>query len=352
MRSSTNFPPLTFACLALLLASCGSGGDNDAGERPDDGVPIGVLPADCGDVTIARMTWDSAETIAEIDRFILEEGFGCEATLVDGDTLPTFTSMAERGEPDMAPALWFESLRPELEASVAAGDLVLGARTLRDGGREGWWVTGAFAEAHPDIRSIEDALVRPELFAAAAQGGSAAFHTCPSNWNCSVTGENLFRAYGADAMGFVLVEPDSAADVDAAPEGAAERGEEWLGYYWSPTVLAGRLDMRLLDAPPHDPAEWERCTSRPDCPDPQPNGYPSSEVRVVVTDDFAAKAAVAMDYVGRRGWDHETVNAVLAWIADNGASAEEAAIHFLENFEDVWSEWVDAATAARVKAAL
>lgn len=342
---------LPLCVLSSLLAACGGGGGGDETGVVDD-PPASAATEPCGAITIARMNWASAEAIAEIDRLILDEGFGCEATLVEGDTLPTFRSMVERGEPDLAPALWFGSFDESFDAAVAAGEIVAGAETLRDGGVEGWWIPRAVAEANPDIRTIEDALTRPELFPASSDGAAGAIHNCPVGWNCQVTNENLFRAYGADAMGFVLVDTESAAGLDESVESAVREGRGWLGYYWSPTALIGRIDLVRLDTVPHDPAEWARCTTLPDCPDPAPTDYPRSEVRAVVSPDFVANADVAMDYVARRGWDNDTVSAVLAWMADNEADGEEAARYFLRNFEDVWTSWVDEETATRVRAAL
>ena len=51
--------------------------------------------AECGDITIANMNWASANFMAEVDKVILEEGFGCNVELVPGATMPTFTSMQE-----------------------------------------------------------------------------------------------------------------------------------------------------------------------------------------------------------------------------------------------------------------
>ena len=47
----------------------------------------------CGDVTIAEMTWGSAAVAAHVQKIILSAGYGCNATLVPGDTVPTVTSM-------------------------------------------------------------------------------------------------------------------------------------------------------------------------------------------------------------------------------------------------------------------
>ncbi len=48
-----------------------------------------VQAADCGDVTIASMNWQSAEVLASLDKFILTEGYGCNAEIIQGDTGPT-----------------------------------------------------------------------------------------------------------------------------------------------------------------------------------------------------------------------------------------------------------------------
>ena len=51
--------------------------------------------AACGSITIANMNWASAELMANVDKIILEKGYGCEVELVEGATMPTFTSMNE-----------------------------------------------------------------------------------------------------------------------------------------------------------------------------------------------------------------------------------------------------------------
>ena len=48
----------------------------------------------------------------------------------------------------------------------------------------------------------------------------------------------------------------------------------------------------------------------------------------------------------------EQHNVVLAYMQDNGASTEEAAMFFLKEYEDWWTKWVPADIATAVKAAL
>ena len=52
--------------------------------------------AACGSITIAEMNWASAGFMANVDKIILLEGYGCDAELVPGDTMPTFASMDSR----------------------------------------------------------------------------------------------------------------------------------------------------------------------------------------------------------------------------------------------------------------
>jgi len=307
---------------------------------------------ECGDVSIARMNWASAEVVAEIDNLILSEGYGCSTELVAGDTMPTFTSMNEKGTPDLAPELWVNAVRAPLDAAVAEGEMIIAAEVLSDGGEEGWWIPKYLADANPDIKTPADALARPDLFPAPEDDTMGAVHNCPSGWNCQITTGNIFRANKAEEMGFELVDTGSAAGLDGSIAKAYEREEGWLGYYWAPTAILGRYEMVKLDMGEHDKEHWDSCTTVLDCEDPKPNGWAKSEVFSVVTDDFAEKAGVAMDYIGKRQWDNPTVNSLLAWMADNQATGEEAAIHFLENNEDVWTAWVEPEIAEKVKAAL
>lgn len=307
---------------------------------------------ECGDVTIASMNWASAEVIAEIDKMILAEGYGCNAEIVAGDTMPTFTSMNEKGEPDLAPELWVNAVREPLDAAVEKGELIIAAEILSDGGEEGWWIPKYLSDANPDIKTPADALARPDLFPAPEDDSLGAVHNCPSGWNCQITTGNLFKAYGAEEKGFELVDTGSAAGLDGSIAKAYERQEGWLGYYWAPTAILGRYEMVKLDMGEHDKEHWDTCTAVLDCEDPKQNGWAKSEVFSVVTKDFAAKAGVAMDYIGTRTWDNGTVNKLLAWMADNQATGEEAAFYFLENYEDVWANWVSEDAMSKVKAAL
>lgn len=307
----------------------------------------------CGKVTVANMNWQSAEVLAHIDNIILSKGYGCEVELVPGDTMPTLTAMMEKGQPDVAPEAWINAVRQPLDAAVKEGKLHYAARSLTDGGIEGWWIPKYLADAHPDIKTIDDALKHPELFPSAENKKKGAVHNCPSGWNCQLTTGNAFKAWDAAKQGFLLVDTGSAAGLDGSIAKAYERKEGWLGYYWAPTSILGKYEMVKLDAGvPHDKEAWESCNSKAECDKPVKSDWARAEVFTVVTDRFQKAGGPAVGYLNKRGWSNDTVNALLAWMSDNQATGADGAAHFLKTQPEVWSAWVPSEVAEKVKASL
>lgn len=306
----------------------------------------------CGNITIAEMNWASAGLAAWVDKIILEEGYGCKVELVAGDTMPTFTSMNEKAEPDIAPEMWVNAVKEPLDQAVAEGRLVIASQILTDGGVEGIWIPTWLAQEH-GITTLKQALERPDLFPGAEDPSKGAFFGCPSGWACQHIARNQYLGAGADGKGFELVDPGSAAGLDGSIARAFNRQEGWLGYYWAPTAILGKYDMTRLDLEAgFDREHWDNCIVTADCLDPKVTEWPMSDVFTTVTKEFADKAGVAMDYVQTRAWTNDTVNKMLSWMGDNQASNEDGAYEFLMTHEDLWTQWVPADVAEKVKAAL
>ncbi|MFP8967480.1 ABC transporter substrate-binding protein [Pokkaliibacter sp. CJK22405] len=330
-------PRYAISCLAIALA----------------GLTQQSQAAECGSVSIANMNWQSAEVLANVDKLILEKGYGCEVELLVGDTVPTITSMEEKGKPDIAPEGWVDLIPEVMNRGVKEGKLIVTSKAISDGGKSGWWVPKYIVDAHPEIKTIPDLLKHPELFPAPENPSKGGIVNGPQGWGGTVVTSQLFKAYGAADKGWVLVDPGSAAGLDGSMAKAYERKEGWVGYYWAPTALLGKYDMVKLDhGVPVDMAEWKRCTSKADCPDPKPNAWPVDNVETVVTKEFADRAGVTMDYLKARSWSSDTVNKLLAWMGDNQATGEEGAEYFLEHNEDLWTKWVPADVATKIKDSL
>ena len=193
----------------------------------------------CGKVTIAEMNWASAQLMANVDKIILSKGFGCNVEIVSGDTMPTFTSMNEKGNPDVAPELWANSVRNPLEKAEQEGRLHTVNSGPITGLGEGWWIPPHTAKKHPELKTVLDILKRPDLFPHAEDKSKGAFVGCPAGWGCQLANANLFRAFDMKAKGWVLVDPGSAAGLNGSIAKASRQRRElvWLllvanGYNW------------------------------------------------------------------------------------------------------------------------
>lgn len=310
--------------------------------------------ATCGDVSIASMNWQSAEVLANVDKFILNKGYGCNADITVGDTVPTITSMAEKGQPDVAPEGWVDLLPEVVSRGISEGRLVEGAQALPDGGIQGWWIPKYIADAHPDIKTIGDVLKHPELFPAPEDPSKGAVINGPQGWGGTVVTAQLFKAFGAASHNFTLVDTGSAAGLDGSLAKAYERNHGWVGYYWAPTSLLGKYEMvKLGFGVPYDAAEWKRCDTKADCPDPKPNAWPVDHVYTLMSKRFADRAGPdVVAYFKTRAWSNETVQKLMAWMTDNQATGEAGAKYFLKNNEALWIKWVTPEAAQKIKAAL
>ncbi|KHT47911.1 ABC transporter substrate-binding protein [Vibrio sinaloensis] len=314
---------------------------------------LNAQASECGKVTIADMNWNSATVIANIDRFILEHGYGCDAELIPGDTMPTGTSMIEKGQPDVAPELWSNSLKDALDKGVADKRLRYAGKSLVDGGEEGFWVPAALVKKYPEIATIEGVKKHAKLFEHPEDPDKSAFYSCPAGWNCQISAGNLFNAMELDKAGFAIVDPGSSAGLSGAIAKANERGEAWFGYYWAPTAVLGKYDMVKVDfGSGVDEEEFVNCTTQSECANPKPTMYPPSPVHTITTEEFATRAPQAYDYFSKRGFTNADMNRLLAWMEDNQADGEEAMFHFLEDYPQIWQAWVSPEVANKIKQAL
>ena len=118
----------------------------------------GVANAGCGKLVIAEQNWASAELMANVDKIILEKGYGCEVELVSGATMPTFTSMNEKGSPDVAPELWANAVAVPLKKAVGENRLIVANKSPITGLGEGWWLPPHTIKKHPELKTALDIL--------------------------------------------------------------------------------------------------------------------------------------------------------------------------------------------------
>lgn len=297
----------------------------------------------CGKVSITQMDWASSQVVTAVAEFLMKQGYGCEVAVVPSSTVPALTSLAETGEPDILTEVWANST-PAYEGLLKEGKLVELGDVLSDGGVEGWWIPEYLAKSNPELTTWEGIMKNP-----AAVGGK--FHDCPSGWACDIINNNNLKAAKAEAGGLERFQHGSGETLQTSIASAYADKAPWFGYYWAPTAVLGKYPMVQVKVPDYN-AEGHTCNGKVDCSNPVFSAYPASKVVTAVSSGFMEREPEIAELLKKVSFTNAQMGEVLAWRLDNNASNEEAAVHFLTNYKDVWANWLSDGAKAKLAAVL
>ncbi|MEA3442637.1 MAG: ABC transporter substrate-binding protein [Chloroflexota bacterium] len=307
---------------------------------------IGCAPAPTpttkGNIVFADVGWDSVQVHNRIAGFIVQHGYDYKIEMVPGETIPLFEGLAH-GDIDVEMECWVANQREAYDKHIAAGDVVDLGSNFPDSW-QGWLVPTFMIENGdlPEGVSAKDMSQYWELFKDPEDLTKGRFYTGPAGWEAQKVDEKKFKAYGLDEYYNIFL-PGSCAALSGSMVAACEKGEPWFGYHWEPTWIMGKLDMTKIVEPVFDKGVWdqERACS-----------WPSTEVNIVVNANFPDRAPEVAEFLSKYKTTTAMANKVLAYMQENKASTEDAAIWFLKEYDSVWTEWVPADVASKVKAAL
>ena len=300
--------------------------------------------ADCGAVTITEMNWASSQVVTAVAKFLMEQGYGCKVSTVPSATVPAVTSLAETGKPDIVTELWLNGAQA-LPKLVSEGKVKVLTNVLSDGGVEGWWIPKYVADAHPELKTLDDVLKNPKLV-----GGR--FHNCPDGWGCRIANDNILRAYSAREGGPIEIFDHGSGETLATSIAAAFNDKKpWFGYYWAPTSVLGKYEMVKISLGPVD-EKVHACNASKDCKTPGKSDFPPSPVATVATTAFTSKNPDVADMMSKLQFSNKVMNGILAWKEDKKASTDEAAVYFINKHKDIWSTWINDAAKTKLAALL
>lgn len=329
-------PVKTLAAAAVLFAFAGTAQAADAPQcelkRP---------------INFGAMNWESNLVLVDVERFIMEKGYGCKTETLPSETLPALAAL-ERGDLDINTEIWLNSVADPWERAEKTG------RVKRIGdlymGGEAWYIPRYTAERLPELKSAADLPKFKDKFKDPEEPGKGRFYGCPAGWGCEVTSTNLFHALKLDDT-YTLYSPGTGAAQKAALMSAYKRKQNVVFYYWSPTPLVGAMDLVKLEMPPYD-AEKHKCLTSPKCAKPEPSAYPDNPVFTAVNTKFSQEAPVLTEFLSKVSVPLPVMNETLAYMEETGDESGAVAKWFLKNKPDVWTKWVPADVAGRVQSAL
>ncbi len=283
-------------------------------------------------LVFADLSWESVQIHNRIAAFIIENGMGgYEIEYVAADTLVSISALAQ-GDIDIDLESWHSSYRDVYEKGVSSGDIIDLGKNLPDA-PQAWWVPRYLVEGPdalaPKLKSVADLPQYAELFSDPEDPGKGLVYGGVAGWAQLALGEEIFAEYGLEDS-FNLGVAGSNAALAATMVGAYEKREPWVGYYWAPTAILGRLDMVALEGSEYDPAD----------------------VNILVNKSVPERAPDVTEFLKKYSTTVADNNEFLAKMETEGWDAQETAMWFLKNKEEVWTAWLDDETAGKVKDAL
>jgi len=314
--------------------------------------------AQCGEVTVGEANWSTAQILAQIDAFVLENGYGCSVTVTPTSTTTTLALAQGSASPLVVSEFWANGVDPEvLAAAQENGEIAVTGVPFPEAG-EFWYVSPAFAESHPELDTVEKVLARPDLFPSPTVDGAGAFYGCPIGigWGCEHSNTNMFKGFDMEAMGWNLENPASFEGMNSIIVDANLASGNWFGYYWTPTAVAieNGLVPLSFEADFVGNEAWGECYSNPEpaatC-DHIPTAYTPSTV-VTATTPSLEDLGEPYDYVLARELPMAVLGGLDAYMSANQATAADTAVEFLKNNTELWGAWVSDEAADAIAAAL
>lgn len=334
------------SCLLALtiLASC-SNSSSGASATPggsggaDAGEPIPVVFGDAG--------WDSMRFHNAVAAFIGETAYHMEPSEVSGSTAITYTGL-KGGDIQVYMETWTDSL-PTYPDDLAEGSIKELSVNYSDNA-QGIYVPRYVIEGDaergiepvaPDLKTVKDLSKYADVFPDPDDNSKGRIYGAISGWEVDKILRNKYEAYGLDET-YNYMDPGSDAALAAAIAAAYEKGEPIAAYYWEPTWITGKYDLVLLQDEPYDADVYYDGLCE----------FPSMKITVAVNSDFYAAAPEFCEFLSHYVTSSALTAEALSYIQDTGASYEDAAKWFLQQHDELLTQWLPDDKAELVRTAL
>ena len=304
-------------------------------------------------IILADAQWESLWIVNAIAEYIITEGYGYPVEILQ-TTTPLARQALASGDVHIHMELWQQNWVDYYEEQVAAGNIENLGVTYEGGPQ--FWVIPEWVHEEYDINTVDDMKDYWELFEDPADPTKGLFINCFVGWACAGINDVKMEAYGLTDY-YNILTPGSTGAEDAALESAQLTEEPVFGYYWSPTQLMEMYDWYILVEPEYDADVWDDIMAAIDDPTLRPVSaacaYEVLDVEKGINPslrDIAPDVVEMLEVMNVGMWP---LYAVTNWYNENELDDyKEAALYFLENYEDVWSTWVTDEAYDNIKDAL
>lgn len=321
---------MTLIMAVALTAGCGG---------PDKSAEKTIVLSDAG--------WDSVKFHNSVVSYIADKAYGLKTKVVSGSTPITHTALV-RGDIDVNLEIWSDNIA-SYKNDIASGSIVeLGVNF--DDNRQGLYVpryviegdaSRGIAPMAPDLKTVADLKRYSKVFVDEENPAKGRIYGAIPGWLVDEILFKKFNYYGLNEQ-YNYFRPGSDATLNASILAAYEKGKPIVAYNWEPNWLSGKLDLVLLDDAPYNENGFLDGKT----------AFPSVRVTIAANKNFPKKAPEFTDFLKKYHTSSALTAEALAYIADNKASYDDAAVYFLKKHDELLDKWLPADKAKRVRSAL
>ena len=295
-------------------------------------------------IIFGDLNWSSALLQNRIAQYIIEHGYGYPTDVKFGATLPLFEGL-KRGDTDVTMEIWLPNQDEAWNKAREEGAVLSVGKSLGSDWQSAFVIPAYLQEQYPDLDSIDD-LTDPQykdLFKTTETGDKARLVSCVIGWACEGVNAAQVEGYGLSDH-VQIVNPGDGAALNADLYGAYEREEPWLGYQWGTNDPALKLDLVRLEEPAYSDECWFTTKA---C------AYEDATILIAVNPDLPGEAPDVVEML--RNWDFniDIYKAVVQWQdANPDVDTKTTTLWWLNENQDIWSQWVTDQAEANIVAAL
>ena len=294
-------------------------------------------------IIFSDLDWTSAQVQNRIAQYIIEHGYGYPTDVVFGGTLPLFQGL-RGGDTHVTMEIWLPNQIDAWNEALSNGEVVSVGASLGNDWQSTFVIPAYLQEEYPDLDHVDDLKTSKyqELFSTDDSRGKARLVACVPGWSCELVNDAQIAGYDLEDY-LHVIKPGSQNAMFSEIYGAYERQEPWLGYMWGTADPALLLDLVLLEETPYSDECWFTTKA---C------AFEDATILIAVHPTLPVRAPDVIDFL--RNWDFNisVYKGVAQWTDENDATVEEAAMNWLMEESDLWSEWVTDEAAAAVQSAL
>lgn len=207
-----------------------------------------------------------------------------------------------------------------------------------------------------EIRTIHDMEKHWELFEDPSDPGRGVFINCPTGNQCAEVNPMKMEAYKLYKT-FNIANAASYGALEQALTSAQINKKPVFAYYWAPTTVMSQCDWYVLEEPAFNKGCWDQVIAASKDPSLRPLevscAYPDPGIHILGGASLEEKAPEVVALLGNMRVGLVALEETTAWFRQNSVQErEEAAVHYLNTYDDEWRNWMPKENFGKVFGAL